>query len=279
MLTHPAFDPVAISLGPVQVHWYGLMYLAGFLFVFYTGKRLANQQRVPFAADQVDDLVFYVALGVIFGGRFGYVLFYDFDQFLANPLWLLQVWKGGMSFHGGFLGVVLALIYFAKKNQYPVGAIFDFAAIAAPIGLGLGRLGNFIGQELWGRASDVPWAMVFPADPTGLARHPSQLYEAMGEGFLLFLLIYWYSSKPRPMWSAGALFIIGYGLARFLVEFFREPDSHIGFDLFGWMSRGQILSLPMILIGIGVMIWSYKTQTPFSAINSAKSTQKKNTNK
>lgn len=279
MLTHPAFDPIAISLGPLQVHWYGLMYLAGFLFVFYIGKRLANQKKVPFSAEQVDDLVFYAALGVILGGRVGYVFFYDFAQFLDNPVWLFQVWKGGMSFHGGFLGVVVGLIYFAKKNKYPIGAIFDFAAIAAPIGLGFGRLGNFIGQELWGRPSDVPWAMVFPADPTGLARHPSQLYEAMGEGFLLFILIYWYSSKPRPMWSAGALFIIGYGTARFLVEFVREPDSHIGFDLFGWVSRGQILSIPMILIGVAVLAWSYKTQVPFAAVESANRNKNNNAKK
>jgi phosphatidylglycerol:prolipoprotein diacylglycerol transferase len=178
------------------------------------------------------------------------------------------------------------LIYFAKKNDYPLGAIFDFAAVAAPIGLGFGRLGNFIGQELWGRPSDVPWAMVFPADPSGLARHPSQLYEAMGEGFILFLLIYWYASKPRPMWSAGALFIIGYGSARFMVEFVRQPDSHIGFDLFGWMSRGQILSLPMILAGIAIIIWSYKTQTAFTALlenkhtdQAVKSRQTKNKSK
>ncbi len=265
MLTHPNFDPVALDLGPLQIHWYGLMYLAAFVFVYWIGKRRAQQEKVPFSVDQVDDLVFYIALGTILGGRLGYVFFYDFPQFLETPLWLFQVWKGGMSFHGGFLGVVAGITFFAKRNGYPLGAMFDWAAIAAPLGIGFGRMGNFIGQELWGRPSDVPWSMVFPKDPTGLARHPSQLYEMMGEGFLLFALIYWYSSKPRPMWSSGALFIIGYGFARFMVEFVREPDAHIGFDLFGWMSRGQILSMPMMIIGVLVMIWAYKKQPTFES--------------
>jgi len=263
MLTHPAFDPVALDLGLVQIHWYGLMYLFGFMFVYWVGKKRAIEKKVPFTPEQVDDFVFYAAMGVILGGRMGYVLFYDFGQFLQNPLWLFQVWQGGMSFHGGFLGVVVALMLFARKNQYPLGAIFDFAALAAPVGIGFGRLGNFIGQELWGRPSDVPWAMVFPRDPEGLARHPSQLYEMMGEGFLLFAFIYWYSSKPRPMFSSGALFVLGYGVARFLVEFAREPDAHIGFDLLGWVSRGQILSLPMIIVGLLVLFWSYKTQPSY----------------
>ena len=260
MLTHPAFDPVAISLGPLQVHWYGLMYLAGFAFVFLLGKRLAKQGKVPFSADQVDDLVFYAAMGVVIGGRLGYVLFYDFARFLDNPLWAIQVWTGGMAFHGGLIGVIVGLSLFAHKHDYPKGAILDFAALAAPVGLFFGRIGNFIGQELWGRASDLPWAMIFPRDPLLLARHPSQLYEAFAEGLVLFFVIYVFSRQPRPFWSAGGIFLLGYGSARFCIEFVREPDSHIGFDLFDWISRGQILSTPMIIAGVALLLWSYKTQ-------------------
>jgi phosphatidylglycerol:prolipoprotein diacylglycerol transferase len=264
MLTHPNFDPVAIALGPVNVHWYGLMYLLGFAAAWLLAVRRAGFDYTPVNRDQVDDLIFYSALGVVLGGRFGYVMFYNFDKFLQDPLWLLKVWQGGMSFHGGMLGVLVAMLLYARHIKVAPGRLIDFVVPLVPIGLGLGRIGNFIGQELWGRAADVasvPWAMVFPADPSGLARHPSQLYQATLEGLLLFVILYGFSARPRPAWSVGGLFLIAYGCFRFVVEFFREPDSHIGFDAFGWLTRGQLLSLPMIVIGVLVMLYAYRYQS------------------
>jgi phosphatidylglycerol:prolipoprotein diacylglycerol transferase len=273
MLTHPDFDPVAIALGPVNVHWYGLMYLLGFAAAWLLAVRRAGFDYMPIKRDQVDDLIFYSALGVVLGGRFGYVMFYNFDKFLQDPLWLLKVWQGGMSFHGGMLGVLVAMLLYARHIKVAPGRLLDFVVPLVPIGLGLWRVGNFIGQELWGRAADVdsvPWAMVFPADPLGLARHPSQLYQATLEGLLLFVILYGFSARPRPGWSVGGLFLIAYGCFRFVVEFFREPDSHIGFDAFGWLTRGQLLSLPMIVVGVLVMIYAYRAQPVPAATNQSK---------
>lgn len=258
MLHHPNIDPVALHLGPLQIHWYGLMYLGGFMFAYWICRRHARLGRTPLKVQQVEDAIFWSAMGVILGGRIGYVLFYAWSDFIANPLWLFKVWSGGMSFHGGFIGVLVAAFFYAKKYKISLGAYLDTLALATPIGLGLGRVGNFIGQELWGRPTDLPWGMVFPRDMTGLARHPSQLYQAALEGLLLFIILYLYSRKPKPEWGTGALFLIFYGLFRFLVEFVREPDAHIGFDLFGWMSRGQLLSIPMVMSGIILMIWAYR---------------------
>lgn len=281
MLTHPQFDPVALDLGLVQIHWYGLMYLLAFLAAFTLAKKLAREGRAPFLAEQVDDIIFYGALGVILGGRIGYVFFYSFDNFLADPLTLFKVWQGGMSFHGGFLGVLLAMFLYCRKYAIPLGALFDITAVIVPPGLGFGRIGNFIGQELWGRASDVPWAMVFPKDPSGFARHPSQLYQATLEGLVIFLVVFWFIQKPRPRWAAAALFALLYGIFRFIVEFFRQPDAHIGFDAFGFLSRGQLLSLPMIMIGLGVFIWAYKNNKPtdFDAIQKRQKKLVENQNK
>ncbi len=265
MLKHPDIDPVAIELGPLAIHWYGIMYLLAFGFAWWLAARRTRDPWRPINRQQVDDLIFYGALGVVLGGRCGYVLFYNFDQFLADPLWLLRVWEGGMSFHGGLLGVIVAMLLFARSRHIGAGELLDFVAPLVPVGLGLGRLGNFIGQELWGRPGDVPWAMVFPADPLGLARHPSQLYQFALEGVLLFAILYMYSRKPRPTWAVGGLFLLCYGSFRFLVEFFREPDRHIGFDLLGWMTRGQLLSLPMILLGLGFILFAYGRARPVSA--------------
>ena len=258
MLPYPEIDPVAISLGPVSVHWYGLTYLAGLAFAWWLAVRRTSQPWSPLQRDQVDDLIFYAALGVVLGGRLGYSLFYGGDRLLEDPTWILRVWQGGMSFHGGFLGVVFAMYLFARKRHIAYGALLDFIAPLVPLGLALGRIGNFIGQELWGRAADVPWAMVFPRDPLQLARHPSQLYQFALEVMVLFLLVLWFSSRPRPTLAVSGVFSLGYGCLRFVVEFFREPDAHIGFQALGWMTRGQILCLPMIALGIYLIYIAYR---------------------
>ncbi|PKO25356.1 MAG: prolipoprotein diacylglyceryl transferase [Betaproteobacteria bacterium HGW-Betaproteobacteria-8] len=252
MLTHPQFDPIALQLGPLSVHWYGLMYLAGFLSLLWLGKwRARTRPEAGWKSSEMDDILFYGALGVIIGGRLGYVLFYQPGYYFSHPLEIAYLWQGGMSFHGGFLGVLVAMVFFARKTGKRWLAIMDFVAPLVPLGLGAGRLGNFINGELWGRATDVPWGMVFP-QVDNLARHPSQLYQFALEGVVLFILLWWYSSKPRPVGAVSGLFLIGYGSFRFLVEFTREPDSFLGLLAMN-LSMGQWLSLPMILIGIWMM--------------------------
>jgi phosphatidylglycerol:prolipoprotein diacylglycerol transferase len=256
-LTYPQIDPVAIAIGPLTVHWYGLMYLLGFGGAWLLALRRSDRPWSPVRRPRVESLVVYAAFGVIVGGRCGYVLFYNFERWLADPLWLLRLWEGGMSFHGGLIGVILALWLFARGSGQPLLAISDFVAPLVPIGLGLGRIGNFIGQELWGRPTDSVFGMVFPRDPDQLARHPSQLYQAALEGLVLFLILFLYSRKPRPVGVVSGLFLLLYGLARFAVEFVREPDTHIGFDLLGWMTRGQLLSLPMMVAGVALLVWGF----------------------
>jgi phosphatidylglycerol:prolipoprotein diacylglycerol transferase len=257
MLTYPNIDPVAISIGPLSVHWYGLMYLVGFTIAYYLMLHRAKKPDSGWTKDEVGDLIFYSAMGVVLGGRFGYVLFYNFDKFLSDPLWLFAVWEGGMSFHGGLLGVIMAMYLLGRRYKKSFFSIADFGAPVVPIGLLTGRLGNFIGGELWGRTTDVSWGMVFPKGGP-LPRHPSQLYEMVLEGFVLFLILWIYSRKPRPSMAVSGAFLVGYGIFRFLVEFFREPDSHIGFDLLGWMTRGQILCIPMVLFGTAIIYIGYK---------------------
>lgn len=267
-MNYPEIDPVAISIGPfdfggqqfgpLEVHWYGVMYLIGFACAWLLAMRRAGLPHTIINRKQVENLVTYCAFGVILGGRLGYVFFYHFGYWLSDPLWLFRIWEGGMSFHGGLIGVTLALVIYARRIKQPFLALTDFVAPLVPLSLGFGRLGNFIGQELWGRASDVPWAMVFPKDPSGLARHPSQLYQATLEGLILFIAVYWFSVKPRPRGTVTGLFLILYGSFRFFTEFFRQPDQHIQFDLFGWVTRGQLLSLPMIALGIGLVVWAMR---------------------
>ena len=258
MLPYPEIDPVAIALGPVKVHWYGLTYLAGLAFAWWLAVRRSRVPGSAVARDQVDDLIFFGALGVVLGGRIGYAIFYGSDRLAEDPSWLLRVWQGGMSFHGGMLGVMLAMYLFARKRNIGIGSLLDFVAPLVPIGLAFGRLGNFIGQELWGRPSNVPWAMVFPRDPLQLARHPSQLYQFALEGVLLGIVLIWFSSRPRPTWAVSGLFSLGYGCMRFVAEFFREPDQHIGFEALGWMTRGQLLCLPMIALGMFLLAFAYR---------------------
>lgn len=283
MMIHPQFDPVALSLGPVQVHWYGFMYLLAFVAA-YGLAWYRSSKREGWTQDMVSDLVFFGALGVILGGRIGYVLLYQFDQLLANPMYLFRVWEGGMSFHGGFIGVALAMIYFARKYKKPIFTVLDFIVPCVPTGLLFGRIGNYINGELWGRVSDgghnwltyFPQAAQFDADLIAanpalqslamqvngnylLPRHPSQLYEAFAEGLLTFILVWWFSSKPRPRMAVSALFMLCYGISRFTIEFFRQPDE--GYQLiFGWMSKGQLYTLPMIIIGLILMVLAYRRQ-------------------
>ena len=259
MLTHPQFDPVALSIGPLSIHWYGLMYLIAFLSVLWLGKRRARQQPWQgWKPSDMDDALFYGALGVILGGRLGYVLFYQPAYFMDHPLEIFALWQGGMSFHGGFLGVLVAMVFFARKIHKPWLSVMDFVAPLVPLGLGAGRLGNFINGELWGRPTDGPWAVVFP-QVDDVPRHASQLYELGLEGIVLFVILWWYSSKPRPVGAVSAIFLLGYGSFRFLVEFTREPDDFLGLLAFD-MSMGQWLSLPMILAGIWMFMRSRKQQ-------------------
>jgi phosphatidylglycerol:prolipoprotein diacylglycerol transferase len=249
------------ELGPLKVHWYGVMYLIGFLSAWWLGVRRTATAGAPWDEEQVGDLIFYAAIGVILGGRLGYILFYDLAAYLQNPLDILKLWQGGMSFHGGLLGVLVALVLFARKIGLGFFQVTDFVAPLVPLGLGAGRIGNFINGELWGRETDVAWGMVFTkTDPLLLVRHPSQLYEALLEGGVLFLLLWLYSSRPRPVMAVSALFLIGYGLMRSFVELFRVPDAHIGYLAFEWLTMGQLLSLPMVLVGL--LLWWLAQRNP-----------------
>lgn len=255
MLLHPQFDPVAFSLGPLSVRWYGLMYLLAFVQFILLGRRRIKTRPGFITVEQLDDLLFYGMLGVIIGGRLGQVLFYEPAYFLAHPLEIFAVWKGGMSFHGGFLGVLFAMLLWAKKCQLAWLDITDFIAPLVPLGLAAGRVGNFINGELWGRVADpsLPWAMIFPQSGDMLPRHPSQFYHVGLEGIALFVILWLYTSKPRQRGAASGIFLIGYGFFRFITEFFREPDAGI-FGQSYMISMGQWLSLPMILVGLLLLV-------------------------
>ncbi|MEQ1488566.1 MAG: prolipoprotein diacylglyceryl transferase [Methylotenera sp.] len=257
MLVHPQFDPVAIHIGSFGIHWYGLMYLTAFLAFLGLGKWQINHRSWHgWALPMLDDALFFGALGVILGGRLGYVLFYQPGNFLANPIDIFKVWQGGMSFHGGFLGVLVAMWVFARKYKLKWLAIMDFVAPLVPLGLGAGRMGNFINGELWGRPTDLPWGMIFQ-QADNLPRHPSQLYQFALEGIVLFAVLWWFARRPRPIGAISAVFLMGYGAGRFLVEYAREPDSYLGLLSMG-LSMGQWLSLPMILLGIWMWIKAYQ---------------------
>jgi phosphatidylglycerol:prolipoprotein diacylglycerol transferase len=257
MLVHPQFDPIAFHLGPLAIRWYGLMYLAGFVLFVVLGKYRARQNLLTgWHPRDVDDMLFFGVFGVIIGGRLGYVLFYKPEYyFFTHPLEVFALWQGGMSFHGGFLGVLLALVFFARSRHKRWLEVTDFVAPLCPLGLAAGRLGNFINGELWGRPTSEPWGMVFP-QVDALPRHPSQLYEFGLEGLALFALLWLYARRRRPVGAVSGLFLIGYGVFRFVVEYAREPDNFLGVLALG-LSMGQWLSLPMIVVGIALMLWAY----------------------
>ena len=254
LLTHPNIDPIAFSIGPLAVRWYGLMYLAGFAIGWWLGTGRIAKGQAPITRAQLDDLLFLVVLGVIFGGRLGYVLFYKPAYYAAHPLEILAIWQGGMSFHGGLLGVMLAMVVAARRHKVDWLRLTDFIAPLIPPGIAAGRLGNFINAELPGRVTDAPWGMVFPGAGDA-PRHPSQLYQFALEGLTLFILLWWFSSKPRPRGQVSAMFLLGYGVLRFVAEFAREPDAFIGYLALG-LTMGQWLSLAMIAAGAALLIWS-----------------------
>lgn len=273
MLIHPQIDPVALQLGPLAIHWYGLTYLAAFaLFMFLAQRRLRHE---PFASitgpgawsrRDVEDILFLGVMGVVIGGRLGYCLFYKPGYYLMHPLEIFAVWQGGMSFHGGMLGVVVSMIWFARSRHKPWLQVADFVAPCVPTGLAAGRVGNFINGELWGRLSDpaLPWGMVFPGSGSNLPRHPSQVYQFLMEGLLLFVLLWFYARKARPQGQVAAAFLVGYGIFRFIAEFFREPDNFLGLLALN-MSMGQWLCVPMIAGGVALWLWAGRTRPNVSA--------------
>ena len=263
MLIHPQFDPIAFSIGPLGVHWYGLMYLLGFLAFWLLGRRRAQDYWRGVTPDDVENLLFWGVFGVVLGGRLGYCSFYQPAWYLTHPLQIFSVWQGGMSAHGGLLGVLIVMALYVRRHGMRFWQLTDFVAPLVPLGLFFGRIGNFINGELWGRPAspDLPWAMIFPqAQDGGISRHPSQLYEAGLEGLALFVVIWLYSRKPRPVGRTAALFALGYGAARFVSEYFREPDAFLGLQALG-LSRGQWLTLPLILAGLTLWVWAGRRRT------------------
>jgi phosphatidylglycerol:prolipoprotein diacylglycerol transferase len=270
-------DPIALQLGPLAIRWYGLMYLAAAAVGFWQARRRSRDAWRGIRTEEVEDILFYGMIGVIVGGRLGSVFFYHFADFLKDPLMLFRVWEGGMSFHGGLLGVLVAIAWYARKTGRAIFHLYDFIAPIVPIGLGLGRIGNFIGGELWGHRTSMPWGVIFPNALTDAnytvaqikallaqgqlldqARHPSQLYQAFWEGVVLFACVWLYSKRPRPTMAVSGVFLIVYGVGRVLMEFVREPDANIGYLAWGWLTMGQLLSLPMIVFGIGLLLYAHR---------------------
>lgn len=274
MLTYPEINPIAIKLGPIAIHWYGLMYLIGLIGGWGLLQLRIKHFKLNWTADQLSDLVLYIALGVVLGGRLGYVLFYNLPFYVKHPLQALSIWDGGMSFHGGLIGVMIAIALFGRWHNRGFFEIADFIVPVVPIGLGAGRIGNFINGELWGKVAYLPWTMQLPCEQARFAsycngmttgysppHHPSQLYEAFLEGVVLFTVLWWFSSKPRPAMAVSGLFALLYGVFRFMVEFVRLPDAQLGYLAFGWLTMGQVLSLPLIIVGIVLLSLAYRRQS------------------
>jgi len=260
MLEYPHINPVALQIGPIHIFWYGILYVVSFLSAWALAKyRISSKgNQTGWTSKQLENLILYCVIGVLIGGRLGYVIFYNFTDFLHNPLEIFAIWQGGMAFHGGLIGVIIAAYLFAWKNHKTFLGVADFLAPLTPIGLACGRIGNFINGELWGRVTNVPWAMVFPTGGS-MPRHPSQLYEIFLEGIVLFVIIWFYSAKPRARGQVSALFLFFYGVFRVFIEFFREPDPQLGFIAFNWLTMGELLSLPMIIGGIALYIWASRS--------------------
>ena len=256
MLTYPEIDAVIFAIGPLKIRWYGLMYVIGFLLAWWLARRRSRRDDSPITADQVDDLIFYGMLGVILGGRIGYALVYATEQLFSDPLYLLKITEGGMSFHGGLAGVLIAMWLYGRKLGLTMWRMTDFVAPIVPLGLGFGRIGNFINGELWGKPTDVAWGFMV----NGQVLHPSQLYESALEGFVLFALLWWYSAKLRPYMAVSGMFLLLYGVFRFFVEFYRVPDAHLSYLAMGWVTMGQILSVPMIAVGATMLFMAYRTK-------------------
>jgi phosphatidylglycerol:prolipoprotein diacylglycerol transferase len=258
MLQYPGFNPIAFELGPLKVHWYGIMYLLGFAAAWVLARWRAKQPGSTWKASDVDDLVFYTMLGVILGGRVGYVLFYGLSFWAQDPWYPLKIAEGGMSFHGGMLGVIVAMIIYARRHGRAMGDVFDFTVPLPALGLFFGRIGNFINGELWGKTTTVPWGF----NVNGEVRHASQLYEAFFEGLVLFAIIWWFTAKPRPRFAPSGLFLVVYGTARFGIEFVRVPDEQLSYLAGDWFTMGQALSLPMVLFGIWLLVYAYRRGVP-----------------
>jgi len=254
MFTYPHINPILFELGPLKIHWYGLMYLIGFMLAWLIGNYRAKKHNLTWTSQQISDLIFFAALGIVIGGRCGYMFFYAWPDLVANPLNLFKIWQGGMSFHGGLIGGLLALACFAKQQQRSFLSVCDFTVPLVPLGLAAGRIGNFINGELWGKPVNLPWAMIFPHVDLQ-PRHPSQLYEFGLEGILLFLIVFFYTEKPKPVGQPTALFLVLYACFRFLIEFVREPDAHIGYLYGGWLTMGQLLSIPVFLLGLFIGVY------------------------
>ncbi len=256
MIQFPDIDPIAVQIGPLAIRWYGISYVIG-IGLAWVLLNWRAKKRADWNSDQVADLVVYCAMGVVLGGRFGYVVLYKFSEYLAHPLSIFKVWEGGMSFHGGLIGVLISITLFSRKTGKSFFEISDYIAPVVPVGLFFGRIANFINAELWGAPTDKPWGVVFPGQ--SIARHPSQLYEAFLEGIVLFLILWTFSRNERPVRAVSGLFLLGYGCFRFLIEFIREPDAHVGYIAFGWVTLGQVYSIPMIIAGLILLILAYRT--------------------
>ena len=259
MLIFPELNPIALSIGPIKVHWYGIMDLLAFTSAWFLAQWRVKQYQQDWTTEQIGDLIFYAAIGVILGGRLGYMLFYNTQQLISHPLSLLKIWQGGMSFHGGLLGVLIAMIVYSYKIKKPFWQITDFVVPLVPLGIAFGRLGNFINGELWGRVTVVPWGMVF-RQIDDQPRHPSQLYELGLEGIVLFIAVWWYAARPRPAGCVTGIFLMGYALCRLIIECFREPDPQMGYIAFNCMTMGQLLSIPMLLAGLYLWLARRKCQ-------------------
>jgi phosphatidylglycerol---prolipoprotein diacylglyceryl transferase len=266
MLQYPGFNPIAVKIGPLRVHWYGVMYLLGFAAGWALARLRARKPGSTWRPNDVDDLIFFAMLGVILGGRIGYVLFYGLSFWAKDALYPFRIWEGGMSFHGGMLGVIAAVSLFAWRRRRNVADVLDFTVPLPALGLFFGRIGNFINSELWGKPTTVPWGFMV----NGEVRHASQLYEAFFEGLVLFTVIWWFTSRPRPRLAPSALFLILYGVARFCIEFVRVPDEQIGYLAGGWLTEGQVLSLPMLAGGIFLLAYAYRTGIPSGNYSAAR---------